>query len=168
MYWIWYWVGATSSDKTKHGDISVHRLLETRRFSIYIKTVKGKIERYGDKELASVALEGGNPYPRSGNRKGTITKTLSTATGEKLSRPDSRILIRSFKYRGAMPIKQRNTSDAILNTIRWITGGQWREHRTGVMDSQRQTLQISQTAEFCTRWSFAMLAAGRPTSKALP
>ncbi len=159
MYCIWYWVGATSSDKTKHGDISEHRLLETRRFSIYIKTVKGKIERYGDKELASVVLEGGNPYPRSGNRKGTITKTLSTATGEKriswdeerVSRPDSRILIRSFKYRGAIPIKQRNTSDAILNTIRWITGGQWREYRTGVMDSQRQTLQISQTAEFCTR-----------------
>jgi hypothetical protein len=85
---------------------------------------------------------------------------------ERVSRADSRSLIRSLRYRGAMPIKQRNTSEAILNTIRWITGSQWRERRTGVMDSQRQTLQISRAAEFCTRRSLAMRTAGRPTSKA--
>jgi hypothetical protein len=43
--------------------------------------VKGKIEKFGDKELAGAAQQGGIPYPRSGNRKGMVAKTLRMAAG---------------------------------------------------------------------------------------
>ena len=48
---------------------------------------------------------------------------------ERVSRPESRILINAVRYNGARPILQRNTSKAILNSIRWQIGSQWRERR---------------------------------------
>jgi hypothetical protein len=55
-----------------------------------------------------------------------------------------------------MPTKQRNTSEAILNTIRWITGSQWRERRRRwIHNDERYKLVELQNSVLAEVWRCA-------------
>ena len=76
---------------------------------------------------------------------------------------------KSAKYVGAWPFKHLWTSVASLNVIRWWTGNQFNERRTGVMcsESERREPVTNRTAAFCTdcsRWNWL---SAMPYNKAL-